>query len=240
MNRTAHVDTFVRDNLPPRSAWPEIRFDLPELQYPARLNCATELLDRGVARGWGKRIALRAPGAGSADQCTYAQLLAQANRIANVLVRDMGLVPGNRVLLRGANNPMMAAAWLAVMKAGGVCVATMPLLRAKELTEVITKAEVSHALCDKRLADELKLALPACPSLNAIRYWNDDATDGLISRQPILFDDIDTSADDPALIAFTSGTTGKPKGTVHFHRDVLAMCDSFARSCVGMQRDDIV
>jgi 2-aminobenzoate-CoA ligase len=236
MSATAHRDTFTLDNLPPRSAWPELFFDLPELRYPARLNCATELLDRAVARGWGGRIALRSP----EGKCTYAQLLAQANRIAHLLVRDMGLVPGNRVLLRGANNPMMAAAWFAVMKAGGVCVATMPLLRAKELTDVVTKAQVSHALCDRRLAEELKLALPGCPTLKAVRYWNDDDTDGLVARQPVEFANVDTSAEDPALIAFTSGTTGKPKGTVHFHRDVMAMCDGFARSCVRMGRDEIV
>jgi 2-aminobenzoate-CoA ligase len=146
MSYTAHTDTFARDNLPPRSAWPEFRFDLPELKYPGRMNCATELLDKPVTRGYGHRIALRTPD----GECTYTQLFTQANRVANVLVREMGLKPGNRVLLRGPNNPMMAACWFAVIKAGGVCVATMPLLRAKELTDIITKAEVTHALCDKR------------------------------------------------------------------------------------------
>ena len=126
-----------------------MRFDLPELQYPARLNCATELLDKPVTRGHGHRIALRSPD----GECTYTQLFTQANRLANVLVREMGLKPGNRVLLRGPNNPMMAACWFAVMKAGGMCVATMPLLRAKELTEIVNKAEITHALCDKRLDD---------------------------------------------------------------------------------------
>ena len=127
MSYSAHIDTFARDNLPPRSQWPQFSFDLPELKYPARLNCAAELLDKPVTRGYGHRIALR-----SADgECTYTQLFTQANRLANVLVREMGLKPGNRVLLRGPNNPMMAAAWFAVMKAGGITVATMPLLRAK-------------------------------------------------------------------------------------------------------------
>src|SRR3954463_11838622 len=167
MSYTAHVDTFARDNLPPRNQWPEFRFDLPELKYPARLNCAAELLDKPVTRGHGHRIALR-----SADgECTYTQLFTQANRLANVLVREMGLKPGNRVLLRGPNNPMMAAAWFAVMKAGGVCVATMPLLRAKELTEIIVKAEITPALCDKRLEADLKTALAACPSLTSVGYW---------------------------------------------------------------------
>jgi 2-aminobenzoate-CoA ligase len=166
MSYTAHTDTFARDNLPPRSAWPEFRFDLPELKYPGRMNCATELLDKPVTRGYGHRVALRTPD----GECTYTQLFTQANRVANVLVREMGLKPGNRVLLRGPNNPMMAACWFAVMKAGGVCVATMPLLRAKELTDIITKAEVTHALCDKRLDKELTAAQEACPSLKQIKY----------------------------------------------------------------------
>ena len=232
---SAQVDSFARDNLPPREQWPEFRFDLPELQYPERMNCASVLLDDRVKAGHGGRIALRAPD----GKCTYAQLLAQANRIANVLVRDMGLVAGNRVLLRGPNNPMMAACWLAVFKAGGICVGTMPLLRAKELAEIVNKAQVTHALCDKRLQEELKLALPQCPTLRQIRYWYDDETDELIGRASDKFENVDTSAEDVALIAFTSGTTGKPKGTVHFHRDVIAMCDCFPRSCLKPTREDI-
>jgi len=235
---TAHTDTFARDNLPPREQWPEFLFELPELKYPGRMNCATELLDKPVTRGHGHRIALR-----SADgACTYTQLFTQANRLANVLVREMGLKPGNRVLLRGPNNPTMAAAWFAVMKAGGICVATMPLLRAKELTDIITKAEVTHALCDKRLDAELKAALPQCPTLQTLRYWHDDGPDSLDERalqQPLWFTNAATAADDVALIAFTSGTTGKPKGTVHFHRDVIAMCDCFPRSMLQVQKDDI-
>ena len=239
MSTTAHADLFVRENLPPRSAWPEFRFDLPELKYPARLNCATELLDKPVTRGHGHRIALRSP----EDECTYTQLYTQANRLAHVLTKEMGLKPGNRVLLRGPNNPMMAACWFAVMKAGGVAVATMPLLRAKELTDIVTKAEITHALCDKRLAADLEAALVNCPSLKNIKYWYDDAADSLDSlvlKQPLTYTNVPTALDDPALIAFTSGTTGKPKGTVHFHRDVIAMCDTFARSCVRMNKDDVV
>jgi len=233
--RTAHVDCFARDNLPPRDQWPEFRFDLPELQYPERMNCAAVLLDDMVRAGHGERIALRAPD----GECTYQQLQAQANRMANLLVSDMGLVPGNRVLLRGPNNPMMAAAWLAVFKAGGICVGTMPLLRAKELTEIINKAQISHALCDRRLDAELKLALPSCPALKSIKYWYDDETDAQIGKQSENFKNVDTSAEDVALIAFTSGTTGKPKGTMHFHRDVIAMCDCFPRSCLKPSRDDV-
>ena len=131
MSYTAHVDTFARDNLPPREQWPELVFELPELAYPERINCATELLDAAIARGWGGRTAIRAP---DGFTWTYEQLLAAANRIANVLVDDLELVPGNRVLLRAPNNPMMAACWLAVVKAGGIAVGTMPLFRAKELT----------------------------------------------------------------------------------------------------------
>ncbi len=232
---TAHVDTFARDNLPPKDQWPEFHFQLPELQYPERMNCAAILLDDMVKAGHGNRIAIRAPD----GECTYLQLQAQANRMANLLVREMGLKPGNRVLLRGPNNPMMAAAWLAVFKAGGICVGTMPLLRAKELTEIVNKAEITHALCDRRLETELKLALPSCSSLKSIKYWYDDATDALIGKQSIEFKNANTSAEDVALIAFTSGTTGKPKGTMHFHRDVVAMCDCFPRSCLKPTLDDI-
>jgi 2-aminobenzoate-CoA ligase len=238
MSYTAHTDTFARDNLPPRSQWPEMLFELQELKYPARLNCATELLDKPVTRGHGHRIALRAP----EGECSYTQLFTQANRLAHVLVKEMGVQPGNRVLLRGPNNPMMAACWFAVMKAGGICVATMPLLRAKELTEIVTKAEVTHALCDKRLAGELELAAASCPSLKSIKYWYDDTPDSLdilSLRQPLTFTNVPTAAEDVALIAFTSGTTGKPKGTMHFHRDVVAMCDCFPRSILKVHKDDV-
>jgi 2-aminobenzoate-CoA ligase len=238
MSYTAHTDTFARDNLPPRSQWPELLFELPELHYPGRMNCATELLDKPVTRGYGHRVALRTPD----GECTYTQLFTQANRLANVLARDMGLKPGNRVLLRGPNNPMMAACWFAVMKAGGVCVATMPLLRAKELIEIIQKAEISHALCDKRLEAELAAAASSCPSLKQVKFWFDDVPDSLDElalKQPLWFTNVATALDDPALIAFTSGTTGKPKGTVHFHRDVVAMCDAFPRSILKVHKDDI-
>src|SRR6266540_533524 len=238
MARTAHIDTFAQDNLPPREQWPELIFDLPGLRYPGRLNCAAELLDRALERGWARRVALRSP----EGELTYAQLLEQSNRIAGVLAGDMGLAPGNRVLLRGANSPWMAACWLAVIKAGGIAVATMPLLRAKELTEIILKAKVTHALCDRHLDAELKAALPACSMLKPVVYWHDDAPDSLAAlaaRKPGTFTNADTAAEDVALIAFTSGTTGKPKGTVHFHRDVIAMCDCFPRSCLMPAADDI-
>ena len=239
MTCTAHVDTFARDHLPPRDQWPDLVFDLPELHYPERMNCAVELLDRALERGWGERTAILAPGG---VRWTYAELTAHANRIARVLVEDMQLVPGNRVLLRGPNCPMMAACWFAVMKAGGVAVATMPLLRAKELTDIIDKAQISHALCDARLAAELDAARAACPTLTTIVHFDSDAPDGVEARaagKSANFANVATALDDTALIAFTSGTTGRPKGTMHFHRDVLASCDCWPRSVLRATGDDI-
>jgi 2-aminobenzoate-CoA ligase len=236
---TAHVDTFAADHLPPREAWPEFIFELPELQYPARINCATELLTRAIERGWGERTAIRAPGG---LQWSYRELEARANRIARVLVREMHLVPGNRVLLRGFNTPMMAACWFAVIKAGGIAVATMPLLRAKELVPVIQKARISHALCDVRLLDELNAARAQCATLTEVATFGSDAAQGIEARaakQPAHFEDVDTASEDTALIAFTSGTTGEPKGTMHFHRDVLAICDCWPRSTLRATADDV-
>jgi 2-aminobenzoate-CoA ligase len=237
--RSAHVDTFAADHLPPRAQWPQFVFDRPELQYPPRINCATELLTRAIERGWGDRIALRAPGG---LQWTYRQLDEQASRIAHVLVSEMQLVPGNRVLLRGFNSAWMAACWFAVIKAGGIAVATMPLLRAKELVPVITKARISHALCDARLLDEVNAARAQCPTLSEVVVFGSDAPhalDARAARQPGRFDDVDTAAEDTALIAFTSGTTGEPKGTMHFHRDVLAICDCWPRSTLRASMDDV-
>ena len=239
MNASGHVDTFARDNLPPRDAWPEFLFDLPELQYPARVNCGAALLDGAVARGWGARTAIIAE---DGSRLSYAALLAYVNRIANVLVDDMRVVPGNRVLLRGSNSPAMAAAWFAVVKAGGVAVATMALLRARELTEIIAKAQVTHALCDARLAGELDAARAACPTLREVTHFASDTADGLEARarqKADGFTNVDTAADDVALIAFTSGTTGKPKGTMHFHRDVLAACDCWPRTTLRATEDDL-
>ncbi|MGE5739241.1 MAG: benzoate-CoA ligase family protein [Betaproteobacteria bacterium] len=239
MTASAHVDTFARDNLPPHDAWPDLVFELPELQYPARMNCATELLDRALEHGFGDRIAIVSP---EGVRWTYVELLAQANRIAHVLVSDMGVVPGNRVLLRGANTPAMAACWFAVIKAGGIAVATMALLRAKELTDIVVKAQVSHALCDARLADELDAARPACPTLRNVMHFASAADDGVEARarnKPATFANVDTAADDTALIAFTSGTTGQPKGTMHFHRDVMAACDCWPRTILRATADDL-
>ncbi|MEA3025139.1 MAG: 2-aminobenzoate-CoA ligase, partial [Alphaproteobacteria bacterium] len=226
MAQSGHVDTFARDNLPPRAQWPEFKFDLPELQYPERFNCVTEWVDRWVETGQGGRPCLLSP----TETLTYAQLHERVNRIANVLTRDLGLVPGNRVLLRAANNPMMVAAYFAVIKAGGVAVATMPLLRAKELSYPLAKAKIALALCDARLADEMEKAQAQSSELKRTVYWGSTAPDALetLMAKPGYdkFTACDTASDDVCLIAFTSGTTGEPKGTMHFHRDMLAICDS--------------
>ena len=236
MPPTAHRDRFVIEHLPPPEQWPEFRFDRPELQFPPRLNATHELLDRAITEGHGARPAV----VGSASRWTYADLGAQVDRIAWVLVRDMGLLPGNRVLLRGANSPMLAACWLAVLKAGGVAVPTMPLLRARELGDVLRIAQVSHALCEHTLAGELAEAQTRAPTLSHIMHFGAGGNLAMAAAAhhgP--FHAVDTAADDPALIAFTSGTTGVPKGTVHFHRDIMAMCEVFPRHCLQPQASDV-
>src|SRR5262245_32966675 len=226
MIRSGHVDTFARDNLPPRDQWPEFKFDLPELQYPDRLNCVTEWIDRWIAAGDGSRACMISP----SETLTYAQFHERVNRIANVLTRDLGMVPGNRVLLRAPNSPMMVAAYFAVIKAGGVVVATMPLLRAKELSYPLAKAKIALALCDARLADEMEKAKSLSADLKRIVHWGNGELETLVARPGYEhFTACDTASDDVCLIAFTSGTTGEPKGTMHFHRDMLAICDSYAR-----------
>ena len=229
MTPSAHLDPFARDNLPPRAQWPDFLFDLPELKYPERMNCAVELLDRWVASGEGERPCLISP----TESLSYAQVAERVNRIANVLTRDLGLLPGHRVLLRGPNNPMMVAAYLAVIKAGGIVVATMPLLRAKEIAYPITKAKIRLALCDHRLAEDMEKARPLAGEIERVVYWGSGASDALeaLMAKPgyETFAACDTASDDVCLIAFTSGTTGEPKGTMHFHRDMLATCDSYGR-----------
>ena len=244
---TAHIDPFTRGHLPPRAQWPDLTFDLPELQYPARMNAAVELLDKAVAAGHGKRPAIWMPVNGKPVCATYAQLQVRVNQIAHFLVDDFDLLPGSRVLLRGPNNAMMAACWLAVLKAGMVAVGTMPLLRARELKQIIDKAEVSHALCDVSLWEEIASVTNPngehyAPSLLRAAFFNEIEVGGLedmLVGKPHTFTACDTAAEDPALIAFTSGTTGVPKGTVHFHRDVIAMCDAFPRAILKPSRDDI-
>lgn len=226
---SAHQDTFTRDNLPPPSQWPKFLFDLPELHYPDRMNCVTELLDRWIASGRGNHACVISP----TESLSYAQFAERVNRIANVLTRDLGLVPGNRVMLRAPNNPMMAACYLAVMKAGGVVIGTMPLLRAKELSYVVTKAKVTIALCDHKLADEMDKTRAVTTDLKHVVYWGGTGADALekLMAKPGYekFTACDTANDDVCLIGFTSGTTGEPKGTMHFHRDIVATCDSYGR-----------
>lgn len=238
MGQTAHLDTFGRDNLPPEALLPELVFDLPELRYPERLNCVVELLDKTVEAGNGDRIAIHWSG----GTWTYRQLLDRVDGIAHVLVGDLKLQSGNRVLLRGANNPMMAACWLAIVKAGLIVVATTPLLRAKELKQMIDKAQICAALCDASLREELNLAQIESPMLQHILDFNAETIDSIETRMaatPGRFTPCDTAADDVCLIAFTSGTSGSPKATIHFHRDVMAICDCFPRSTLRVDRNDV-
>jgi 2-aminobenzoate-CoA ligase len=234
---TAHVDTFARDNLPPREQWPEFIFSRHELQYPPRLNCVANFLDRWVEQGSGDAPCIFSPGV----DYTYRALQQLVNRVANVLVGELGLVTGGRVLLRSANNPMMVATYLAVLKAGGIVVATMPLLRAKELAYPIQKAKIALALCDGKLNDEMEKARATAPELERIVYWGSDqpgSLEALIADASPEFTAVDTASDDICLIAFTSGTTGEPKGTMHFHRDMLAVCDGYARNVLRASPED--
>jgi 2-aminobenzoate-CoA ligase len=240
-SQSAHVDTFCRDSLPPPEHMPDLsHYDtLPELAaYPPRINCATELLDRQVRDGGGDRTVFHY----NRGQWTYRQLLETANRIAHVLVDDLGLVPGNRVLLRGPNNPMMAACWFAVLKAGGVVVCTMPLLRVRELTYIADKARIRLALTDARVAADCEAAMGAQAEAGNVIHFNASgpgSLESLMSGKPATFENVDTAADDTALIAFTSGTTGQAKGTMHFHRDVMAVCDTFAAQILKADPGDI-
>lgn len=236
--QSAHVDPFGREHLPPPEWQPEFLFELPELQFPPQLNCATELLDRHIQEGRGHRVCIRAPGL----TWTYADLQDKANRIANVLVHEMGLVPGNRVLLRAPNNPMLVACWFAIMKVGGIAVATMPLLRAKELKAIIEIGQVSHALCDAALAEELDMTAQDSALLRQLRHFHSTRPDGLeaaMERASPQFDNVATAADDCCIFGFTSGTTGVPKATMHFHRDVMAICACWPRSTLKARADDV-
>jgi len=232
---TAHVDTFARDRLPPRHQWPELRFDLPELEYPEVVNCASVLLDDAVTQGHGSRPALT----GNSERLTYAELQERVNRLANVLVNQLGIVPGNRVLLRGFNSPMLGALWLAVIKAGGIVVTTMPMLRAAELSRIVEKAEIDHAICEASLIEELRTTANATGRVRRIVTYGNGELEGLMAREPATFTAVPTSLEDVCLLAFTSGTTGVPKATMHFHRDVLVMADIVGGHLLETSPDDV-
>lgn len=234
MGASAYVDMFTADCLPPRDRWPDLVFSLPELQYPERLNCATRLLDRHIEEGNGARRCIVAPGL----VWSYQDLYNAANRIAHVLTEDLGVVPGNRVLLRAPNTPMMAACWFAVMKAGAVAVTTMPLYRATELRNIIEKAQVRHALCDARLADDLRAATEGNAGFQTL-YFNSGDLEERMQGKPQKFDAVRTYAEDVAIVGFTSGTTGKPKAAMHFHRDIMATCDSYGKYVLQADKDDL-
>jgi 2-aminobenzoate-CoA ligase len=237
---TAHVDTFARDNLPPFDQWPELLLDRPEFQYPEYLNAAVELTDRNVERGFGDRIAL----IGNGRRRTYKELADWSNRLAHALIENYGVKPGNRVLIRSGNNPALVAAWLAATKAGAVVVNTMPMLRAGELHKIVDKAEIALALTDSRIADELVACAKDSKFLKQVVSFdgtsNHDAElDRIALDKPVKFDAVPTGRDDVALLGFTSGTTGEPKATMHFHRDLLMIADGYAREVLGVTSDDI-
>jgi len=237
---SAHVDTFARDNLPPFDQWPDILLDRNEFQYPERLNAGVELTDCMVERGFGDHVAL----IGNGRRRTYKELSDWSNRLAHALVENFDVKPGNRVLIRSGNNPALVAAWLAASKAGAVVVNTMPLLRARELGKIVDKAEIKLGLCDSRIADELVACAKDSRFLKQVVSFdgtsNHDAElDRIALDKPVKFDAVKTGRDDVALLGFTSGTTGEPKGTMHFHRDLLIIADGYAREVLQVTPGDI-
>ena len=237
---SGHVDDFTRRNLPPFELWPELLLDRAEFQYPDYLNAAVELTDRNVEKGFGDNIAL----IGNGRQRTYKELADWSNRLAHALVENYGVKPGHRVLIRSGNNPALVAAWLAATKAGAVVVNTMPLLRAGELSKIIDKAEIALALTDSRIADELVACAKTSRFLKQVVNFdgtsNHDAElDRVALSKPVRFEAVKTGRDDVALLGFTSGTTGEPKATMHFHRDLLMIADGYAKEILKVTPDDV-
>jgi 2-aminobenzoate-CoA ligase len=240
LGASGHIDDFARRNLPPAEQWPDLLLDRSEFQYPEYLNAAVELTDRIVEKGWGDRIAL----IGNGRQRTYKELADWSNRLAHALVENYGVKPGNRVLIRSGNNPALVAAWLAATKAGAVVVNTMPMLRAGELSKIIDKAEIALALTDSRIADELVACAKTSRFLKQVVNFdgtsNHDAElDRVALNKPVRFDAVKTGRDDVALLGFTSGTTGEPKATMHFHRDLMIVADGYAREVLNVNEDDV-
>src|SRR6266498_461319 len=237
---SGHIDDFSRRNLPPSEQWPHLLLDRPEFQYPEYLNAAVELTDRIVEKGWGDRIAL----IGNGRQRTYKELADWSNRLAHALVENYGVKPGHRVLIRSGNNPALVAAWLAATKAGAVVVNTMPMLRAGELGTIIDKAEIGLALTDSRIADELVACAKTSRFLKQVVNFdgtsNHDAElDRVALNKSVRFDAVKTGRDDVALLGFTSGSTGEPKATMHFHRDLLIIADGYAKEVLQVTPDDV-
>jgi 2-aminobenzoate-CoA ligase len=235
---TGHIDHFTRDRLPPQSEWPELK--LAGFAYPEWLNAGVELTDRMVERGFGDNVAL----IGNGRQRTYKELADWSNRIAHALIEDYGVKPGNRVLIRSANNPAMVACWLAATKAGAVVVNTMPMLRSGELAQIVDKAEIAFALCDTRLMQELVACAKTSQFLKSVVGFdgtaNHDAElDRIALSKSVKFRPQPTGRDDVALLGFTSGTTGEPKATMHFHRDLLIIADGYAKEVLGVRSDDV-
>src|SRR5882724_1794910 len=238
LGKTAHTDTFARDNLPPPEQWPHLPLD--RFDYPDWLNAAVELTDRMVDKGFGDNVAL----IGNGRRRTYKELSDWTNRLAHALTESYGVKPGNRVLIRSANNPAMVACWVATTKAGAGVVNTMPMLRAGELAKIVDKAEVSLALCDTRLMDELVTCAKSSGFLKKVVGFdgtaNHDAElDRIALNKSVRFDAVKTGRDDVALLGFTSGSTGEPKATMHFHRDLLIIADGYAKEILQVTPDDV-